>query len=81
MRVNAYADSYNQFHNILRLFNVKRWAIITFKHGIYTLPHELPNDIRRRLLGNEEISGKYLNFTVPSSSAKMKVFPILAETS
>ena len=25
---------------------VKPWAIITYKHGIYELPHELPNDLR-----------------------------------
>ena len=24
---------------------VKRWAIITYKDGIYDLPHELPNDL------------------------------------
>ena len=38
----------NQFHNILRLFDVlpiylspqmERWTIITYKHGIYELPH------------------------------------------
>ena len=41
----------NQFHNILRIFlspQVKRWAIITSKHGIYKLPQELPNDLRDR---------------------------------
>ena len=51
----------NHFHNSLRLFDVsenfhspevKRWAIITYKHGIYELPHELPNDLRLRILGN-----------------------------
>ena len=31
---------------------VKRWAIITYKHGIYELPHELPNDLRLWKLGN-----------------------------
>ena len=25
---------------------VKRCAITTYKHGIYELPHELPNDLR-----------------------------------
>ena len=33
--------------NFLTFFlsqQVKRWAIITYKHGIYGLPHELPND-------------------------------------
>ena len=52
--------TYNQFHNILRLSmfyqiflspQVKRWMIITYKHGIYKLPHELPNDLRVRNLG------------------------------
>ena len=31
---------------------VKRSAIITYKHGIYELPQELPNDLRFRKLGN-----------------------------
>ena len=34
---------------------VKRCAIITYKHGIYELPQELPND-----LGNQKISGERL---------------------
>ena len=43
--------TYNHF-NILRLFDVlpsqvKRCAIITYKHGIYKLPHELANDLRQ----------------------------------
>ena len=52
----------NQFHNIFRIFDVlpnfpftgqvKRWAIITYKHDIHELPHELPNDLRLRILGN-----------------------------
>ena len=41
---------------------VKRCAIITYKHGIYELPYELPNDLRLRILGNKEISGKCLNY-------------------
>ena len=32
------------FYQILLLSQVKRWAIITYKHGIYELTHELPND-------------------------------------
>ena len=31
---------------------VKRSVIISNKHGIYKLPHELPNDLRLRILGN-----------------------------
>ena len=29
---------------------------------MYELPHELLNDFRRRILGNEKISGKSQNF-------------------
>ena len=31
---------------------IKRWTIITYKHGICELPHELPNDLKQRILGN-----------------------------
>ena len=31
---------------------VKRSAIITYEHGIYEFPHELPNDLRLRILAN-----------------------------
>ena len=31
---------------------VKQWAIITYKHGIYEFLGELPNDLRLRILGN-----------------------------
>ena len=31
---------------------VKRRTIISYKHGLYELPHELPNDLRLRILGN-----------------------------
>ena len=41
---------------------VKQWVIITYKHGIYELPHELLNDVRLRILGIYEISEKCLNF-------------------
>ena len=55
----------NHFHNILRLLDVlpqvKRYVILTYKHGIYELPHGLPNDLRLGILGNLEISGKGLN--------------------
>ena len=36
-------------------------VIITYKHGIYELPQELPNDLRATILGNKEISWKCLN--------------------
>ena len=34
---------------------VKRCAIITYKHGIYELPHELPNDLSQDLRKLENI--------------------------
>ena len=43
------------FHHIFNSPQVKRWEIISFKHGIYEMPHELPNDLRLRKLKNEEI--------------------------
>ena len=55
--------TYNQFHNILRIFDVlpnfpfstsesHARLRISYKRGTYELPHELPNDIRLRILGN-----------------------------
>ena len=45
------------FYQIFLSAQVKQWAIITYKHCIYELPHELPNDLRLlrkdlRKLGN-----------------------------
>ena len=40
------------FYEIFLSPQVYRWVIITYKHGIYELPHELPNDLRLRKLGN-----------------------------
>ena len=39
------------FYQILLSPQVKRWAVITYKHGLYELRHELPNDLRLRILG------------------------------
>ena len=36
------------FYQIFHSPQVKRWTIITYKHGIY----ELPNDLRLRILRN-----------------------------
>ena len=41
---------------ILLLPQVKWSAIISNKQGVYELPHELPNDLRLRVLGNKEKS-------------------------
>ena len=49
------------FYQIFLSPQVKRLAIITYKHGIYKLPHEFPNDLRLRILGNKKILGKCLN--------------------
>ena len=34
------------FYQIFISPQVKRCAIITYEHGIYELPHELPNNLR-----------------------------------
>ena len=34
------------FYQIFLSPQVKRWAIITYKHAIYELPHKLPKDLR-----------------------------------
>ena len=53
---------YSHGHNILKLFDtlpriffspqVKPSKNISKKHGIYKFPHELPNDLRVRILAN-----------------------------
>ena len=48
------------FYQILPSPQVKQCAVITYKHGIYEMPHELPNNLR--LLGNSGILGKCLSF-------------------
>ena len=49
------------FYQIYLSPQVKRCAIITYKHGIYESPQELPNELRLRILGDGKISGKCLN--------------------
>ena len=44
------------FYQISVSLQVKGTVIITNKHGIYELPHELPNDLKFRIFGNYEIS-------------------------
>ena len=46
-------------YEILFSLQAKDTVIIGNKHGIYELPHELPNDVRLRILGNEEKLGKF----------------------
>ena len=50
------------FYQIFLSPQVKQCAIITYKHGIYEMAHELPNDLRLRILGNKGILGNCLNF-------------------
>ena len=40
------------FEQIFLSPQVKRCAIITYKHGMCKLPHELPNNLRVRKSGN-----------------------------
>ena len=70
------------FYQIFFSPQVKRSGIISNKHGITELPHELPNDLRLKKLGNLKlsnlkISGKSQNFTnyclVLSPPPEMKV--------
>ena len=40
------------FYQIFLSAQVKQIMIISNKHGIYELPHKLPNKLRLRILGN-----------------------------
>ena len=40
------------FHQIFLSPQVKQTIIISDTHAIYELPHELPNGLRLRILGN-----------------------------
>ena len=40
------------FYQIFLSLQLKRGAIITYKNGIYELPHVLPHDLRLSILGN-----------------------------
>ena len=44
------------FNQVFFSPQMKQYAIITYKHGIYELPHELPNDLRLKIFGKKEIS-------------------------
>ena len=50
------------FYQIFYTPQVTWSVILSNKHGIYELPHELLNDLRLRILGNYKLSGKYQNF-------------------
>ena len=71
------------FYQIFLSPQVKRCVTITYKHGIYKLPHKLLNNLRLGILGNKEISGKtsWNDSLVSSLDAEIKIFLILAKTS
>ena len=58
------------FYHIFLSPQVKRCAIITYKHGICYLLNELPNDLRLKILRKYEISGNCLNYTEWQPSAQ-----------
>ena len=57
--------------------------IITYKHDIYELPHDLPNDLRLRILEfrkyQESLKISQNDSLVPGLPAKIKVLLILAK--
>ena len=58
---------------------LKQWVIITSKHGIYELPHELPNNLRLRKIGNIRKVSKLHRIiaSCPVSLPKTKILLIL----
>ena len=71
------------FYQIFLSPQVKRCAIITYKHGIYDLSHELPNNLRLRILENYKILEKSQtpenDNPVPIPPAKVKILPMLVK--
>ena len=51
------------FYKIFLSPQVKGSMIISNKHGIYELSHELPNELRLRILGISKRLSKSQNFT------------------
>ena len=43
---------FRMFNQIFFSPQVKQLVIVAYKHSIYELPHELPNNLRLRILGN-----------------------------
>ena len=48
---------------------MNRWEIITYKHGIFDLSHELLSDLKLKNVVNQEILEKSLNFIESPPSA------------
>ena len=72
------------FYQIFFSPEVKQRAIITYKHGIYEvpqeMPQELPNDWRCRKLGNISKVSKLYRM-IAKCPVKMKILLILAKNS
>ena len=65
------------FYQIFLSPQVKRCTIITYIHGTYELPHELPNDLRLKEVKKYQESVKMpLVYSLP---AKMNTLSILAK--
>ena len=69
------------FYQVFLSPEVKKCAVISNKHGIYELPHEFPDDLRLRILGNNERSGKCPNFKELYPSAHSSFKKKLVDTS
>ena len=53
---------------------VKQWAIITYKRGIYELPHELPNDLRLSAQSSNQ-NETFVNTSKKLLKIKIKFLP------
>ena len=58
------------FDQIFLSSQVIQSVIISNKHGLYEWPHELPNDLRLIILGNQEILEKSQDVVELRSSAQ-----------
>ena len=62
-RMDGWRDDVFMFYQIFRSPQMKRGTIISNKQGIHELPQELQNDLRLKVLGNQEIRGISQNST------------------
>ena len=72
---------FSMFYQIFLSPKLKRWPIIHYKHGIYELPHELPNNLRLSILWHRflwHVQTPQSDSAVLSPPAKMGVLLILA---
>ena len=63
------------FYQLFFSPQMKRYAIVNYKHVMYELPHELPNNSRLQ----KSVKTSQNESLVACPSAKMKVFLILAK--